>query len=539
MGVGRGCVATQSRRSRRWWVRVLPDHLRETSTRRPPKPEGFAAVGFAAAPAGDEAGAGVAGLHAVAEPVRAGRGARLVAQRLPQPFDMLGLGVGGRGVALVDGLGQVLREIPDAPVRVAAAGEHALDVELRPEPDDVRRVRRAGRRRGRRAPPPRWAAVRRCPGRCRRRCRCPRSGARASVVDDGVGVRPPHLVIRRRHDGAQDGAGDGASYGGVQVRGEAALGFDGGEVLHVEADRPAQVLPEPVDQLREMDRVPGRRPVVIGARVDRGAVGGVHPPVRAAGEGEEQRRPHQLAVRLPRRRGRRCAARRSAAAGPGRPGGGGWTGPAAARPPGRRAPRTRRARAVTLPDRVVDLGGVLPIPHELGAGGVQVGAGRRQLLLPTGRRRRVGDRLRREVPALPALRHPQQLRPLRARLTFAGHRRPARDVHDLRVPGSRCRSGASAPAGYTPRTPSPTTAARGGPAPGAPAPPAHPRRRPVGAASSGAAVAAVVSSTPLVRGTGTSWARATTGQDRKPLPHNRSRARHVSCCCALVSVVVR
>ena len=43
----------------------------------------------------------------------------------------------------------------------------------------------------------------------------------------------------------------------MDVRGDASLGFDGGEVLDVVADEPAQVLHEPVEQRRSAAR-PGR-----------------------------------------------------------------------------------------------------------------------------------------------------------------------------------------------------------------------------------------------------------------------------------------
>jgi hypothetical protein len=43
------------------------------------------------------------------------------------------------------------------------------------------------------------------------------------------------------------------------VRGQAALGFDGGEVLHVVAEETAQVLDEPVQQRGEVDRVRAAR----------------------------------------------------------------------------------------------------------------------------------------------------------------------------------------------------------------------------------------------------------------------------------------
>ena len=497
--------------------------------------QGFAAVGLAAAPAGDEAGAGVAGLDAVAEPVRAGGGARLVAQRLPQPFDVVGLGVGVRGVALVDGLGQVLREIPDPPVGITAAGEHALDVQLRPEPDHVRGLGlRVGVQR----------VERLVPGRQRR------AGARVGVgaggaveggepgvgVDDGVGVRPPHLVIRRRDDGAQHGAGDGAPYGGVQVRGEAALGFDGGEVLHVEADRPAQVLPEPVDQLREVDRVPGRGPVVVGARVDRGAVGGVHPPV------ERQVRVRNSDGRtslpsLPRRPGRRCAARRSAGAGPGRPGGGGWTGPADARPqvavhPGlgelARSPARSRRRPRPCPAR----------HGRAGCGSLRGRRGPRPAPSADGRFRRSATG---SVVRCQPSRH-CAIRSSLARFAHDSHLLATVDPHGMSM---ICESPVSVSIRRigTGRVHTPYSVANDRstcrPNTGGTRTAGASSSSLVGAASSGAAIAVVVSSCPLVRGTGTSWARATTGQDRKPLPHNRSRPRHVSRCCPLVSVVVR
>ena len=322
----------------------------------------------------------------------------------------------------------------------------------------------------------------------------------------------------------------------MQVRGQAALRFDGGEVLHVEPDRPAQVLPEPVHQLREVDRVPGRGPVVVGARVDRRAVGRVHPPVGAAGQRQEQRRTDQPSVRslvraadgargdgLPRQVRHVLAA----TGGPGPP------------PPGLQVAVYSGLGELRsdLPDRVIDVGGVLPGTVQLGAGRLQVSAGRGQLLLPTGRGRRVRDRLGGEVPAFPALRHPQQLRPPRARLTLARDRRPARDVHDLRVPGSRVDPAHRHRPGTHPvlrrQRPQDVASSTGGTRT------AGASSSALGAASAGATAAVAVSSSPLLRGTGTSWARPMTSYDRKPLPHNRSRARHVSCCCALVSVVVR
>ena len=117
----------------------------------------------------------------------------------------------------------------------------------------------------------------------------------AVETDDG-GVRPPDLVIGRRQDAAQVGARDGAAHREVDVRGEPPLRLDGGEVLQVVAEEAAQVLDEPVEQRREVQRVAGRPLVVVGGRVGRGAVL-AHPPVAGAGEGDEQGRPELFAVR--------------------------------------------------------------------------------------------------------------------------------------------------------------------------------------------------------------------------------------------------
>ena len=61
------------------------------------------------------------------------------------------------------------------------------------------------------------------------------------------------------------------------MRGEPALGFDGGEVLHVVAEVAAQVLDEPVEQRREGQRVPGGLVVVVPGRVDGDALGLTRP----------------------------------------------------------------------------------------------------------------------------------------------------------------------------------------------------------------------------------------------------------------------
>src|ERR1017187_6092498 len=117
-----------------------------------------------------------------------------------------------------------------------------------------------------------------------------------AVILDGLGAGPPDLVVGRGDDLAQFGAGDGAADRDVDVRGEPALRFDGGEVLEVVAGEPAQVLDEPVEQCREVQRVPGRLLVVVAVRVDRCAVAG-DLAVGRAGQGHEQGRAERRSVR--------------------------------------------------------------------------------------------------------------------------------------------------------------------------------------------------------------------------------------------------
>jgi hypothetical protein len=76
----------------------------------------------------------------------------------------------------------------------------------------------------------------------------------------------------------------------VEVWGAAFLGFDGAEVLHVPADAAAGVLPKPIQQRGEVDRVSGGPPVVIPLRVHRGPLG-VDAAVRIQGQGQKRRRP--------------------------------------------------------------------------------------------------------------------------------------------------------------------------------------------------------------------------------------------------------
>src|SRR5262245_45816734 len=77
---------TTAARSARWPARVLPVHLRETRTRRPPRPRFGPLVGLVLAVSGDHAGLGVLRLDAVAQPVGSRR-------RTGQPPHLLGQAV--------------------------------------------------------------------------------------------------------------------------------------------------------------------------------------------------------------------------------------------------------------------------------------------------------------------------------------------------------------------------------------------------------------------------------------------------------------
>ena len=84
-----------------------------------------------------------------------------------------------------------------------------------------------------------------------------------AVVLDLAGVGPPDLVVGSGQYPADLGAGDGAADGDVDMRGEAPLGFDDGEVLHVVAEVAAQVLDKPVEQRGERQSIPPRPVIVI------------------------------------------------------------------------------------------------------------------------------------------------------------------------------------------------------------------------------------------------------------------------------------
>ena len=173
-------------------------------------------------------------------------------------------------MAVAELLGQVLGQVADAPGGVLGPGEHALGVELRPEPGHVQRLvvradgveglvpgrqQLAGHRVEVAAGAPHAISG-----------RCPPSYAH------GVGAGPPDLVIGRGDHLAQVSAGDGAADRHVHVRGEPSLRLDGGEVLDVVAEVAAQVLDQPVEQRGEVQRVAGGPLVVVACRVGRGAV---------------------------------------------------------------------------------------------------------------------------------------------------------------------------------------------------------------------------------------------------------------------------
>ena len=82
----------------------------------------------------------------------------------------------------------------------------------------------------------------------------------------------------------------------MDVRREALLRLDGGEVLRPVAGAAAEVLHPPREQPGQVDRVEGSSPVVVAARVDRGPGAGDDPPVGGQSEGDEHRGPVDLPV---------------------------------------------------------------------------------------------------------------------------------------------------------------------------------------------------------------------------------------------------
>ncbi len=229
----------------------------------------------------------------------------------------------------------------------------------------------------------------------------------------------------------------------MQVRSQPLLRLHRREVLHVEPRHPAKVLHEPINQLGEMQRIPRRLPIVVTARINRCTI--PHPPVRGKGERDEHRRPEPLAIprgeHPPQRRIRHLTARQIGRILP---------------PPSRtRPPLTRRSpiKDVAPHPRRVDLRIDLydrRIPHG------RIGITRRVRRVPLGLNlrpppdqpfliigHRIGIRLRHrlrlQMPALPALRHPHLTVTPSTRHTLRFQRRPTRHLHRLHTTGNRVR----------------------------------------------------------------------------------------------------
>ena len=200
------------------------------------------------------------------------------------------LGVGGGLVAVGDLLGEVFGQVADAAGCVLRSGEHALGVESVPEPGHVQRFIVVADGVQRVIPGGQDFAGR---GVEVGACLLIPDGQFLAVEPDGGGVRPPDLVVGRGQDLPQVRAGDRAAHGEMDMRGQPPLRLDGGEVLQVVAEEAAQVLDEPVEQGREVQRVPGGPGVVVAVRVGRGAVL-IDPAVAGAGERDEQRGPERF-----------------------------------------------------------------------------------------------------------------------------------------------------------------------------------------------------------------------------------------------------
>ena len=255
-----------------------------------------------------------------------------------------------------------------------------------------------------------------------------------AVVDGGLGGGPPDLVVGGGDDLAELVPRDGAADGEVDVRGEPALGFDGGEVLQVIPGEPAQVLDEPVEQRSEVQRIAGGMLIVVGVRVG-GCSVLADPAVRRAGQGDEQRGPERLAIR----RGIGLAdgpgADRAAGQGSGilaAPG-----GAVAARP--RRQDRATKPgigdRLVKLADPLIQLSRIEAFAGQEVPAFLRLGSVSDQRSLVLGSRVRVDDGFVVQVPALATLRRAQDPGPLGAGRAHRGQGVPARDQDLLDVSG--------------------------------------------------------------------------------------------------------
>jgi hypothetical protein len=217
----------------------------------------------------------------------------------------------------------------------------------------------------------------------------------------------------------------------MEVRGTAFLGLDGAEVLHVPPDAAAGVLPEPVQQRREMDRVSRGPPIVIPVRIHRGPVA-VHPPVGIQGKGQERRGPVASGEDPPHRPfvDRSAWQIRGVLAAPG---GAldrlGWQIK-------RGEPATDSGGAqfsVEFGDRVGDLltGDLIADGLAFGVDREQIGPGGHQRRVVLTRRSPADDRFVRKVPTLAALGHPLPSGLVRTRPTLVFPGGPTSHRHHL------------------------------------------------------------------------------------------------------------
>src|ERR671916_141890 len=221
----------------------------------------------------------------------------------------------------------------------------------------------------------------------------------------------------------------------MEVRGTSLLGFDGAEVLHIPPDAAAGVLPEAVQQRREMDRVPRGPPVVIPVGVYRRALV-IDPAVGIQGQGQKRRGPVApgedpsdrpfLDWSAGQIRGILAA-----------PGGAldrlGWQIK-------RGKPATDSGGAqfsVDFGDRVGDLltGDLITDGLAFGVDREKIGPGGHQRRVVLSRRSPAGDRFILQMPTLAALDHPQPTGLVRTRPTLVVPGGPARYRHHLDAAG--------------------------------------------------------------------------------------------------------
>jgi hypothetical protein len=221
----------------------------------------------------------------------------------------------------------------------------------------------------------------------------------------------------------------------VEVRGTSLLGLDGAEVLHLPPDTAAGVLPEPIQQRREMDRVPRGPPIVIPVRVHRRAPV-IDPAVGVQGEGQERRGsvapgedPSERAFFDWSAGQIGCVLAASGGAFDRFGWGIEW---------GESAAYSERAEfGVEFSDRVGDLltADLITPGFAFGVGGQQIGPGGHQLRVVLTRRNPAGDRFVLQVPTLTALDHPQPTGLLRTRPTLVFPGGPAGHRHHLDAAG--------------------------------------------------------------------------------------------------------